>query len=382
MVAFHRVVIAAFHGRNSSSPRTPSGGFDRALAPLRGVLSWLAEAASATVQSATSNMTRKCPTALFSLTLLCSIAAVGCQQGQPGPTVRAGEIRSNPTKFSGLTVAIRGVVNSWELKQEGTFGNGYIFRDEYGDLLLVRTTNDLPKVGTELLVTGTVVTREEGADAAGQPIRTVFIAEAGRGRTGFGIDWQDSRTVLLIAIGSVLLLLLGLIVWASLRPETQAAGLTLPPGEGLSRPVLGDPGELPPDLVDQVTKTVPYEGGVVAYEKTRRMLPGVLTVMDGDRGQSSVPLYSNDGSNEVEIGRKSPDATRGIRIEDRTATLSRHQAWIKYLSGEDRFQIRNGDATNPTVLNGRQLDPHEIAELTDGSMLSMGAIKFRFAKQQ
>jgi hypothetical protein len=247
-------------------------------------------------------------------------------------------------------------------------------RDEYGDVMLVRTTNDIPALGTEWFLTGTIVQSADG----------LFLAEATRRRVGF--DWQDSRTILLIAIGAVLVLLLGLIVWASLRPEAPLTETRDPLNVGTFTSHPPSPGGADfsrlPDLSSDITKTVPLPGGgTVSYDKTRRLLPGMLMLMDGANEHSPIYLYSQDSTDQVEIGRKSPDVSSGIRIDDRTATLSRHQAWIKYLSAEDRFQIRNGTAANPTVLNGQRLAAQEVADLPDESTLSMGAVNFKFVKK-
>src|SRR5476649_1391098 len=77
------------------------------------------------------------------------LASSACQQAPPGGTVRVGDIRTDPAKFAGLSVWVRGVVQSEVPAENGEFGRGYVLRDRYADIILVRTTSEVPDPGTE-----------------------------------------------------------------------------------------------------------------------------------------------------------------------------------------------------------------------------------------
>jgi hypothetical protein len=118
----------------------------------------------------------------------------------------------------------------------------------------------------------------------------------------------------------------------------------------------------------------------VKVYKTTKVMPATLTVLDGEAETDVIHLYDHTGTGEVELGRESPEANSGIRIKDKTNTVSRRQATIQYLSSSKTFWLTNlaGLTSNPTVLNGRELGENESAELSDGDTVIFGALKARF----
>jgi hypothetical protein len=114
--------------------------------------------------------------------------------------------------------------------------------------------------------------------------------------------------------------------------------------------------------------------------KTSKVLPGRLIVIDNSNETDVIHLSDQSGRGEVEIGRDSPDATGGIRIKDKTNTLSRRQAKLTYDATKREFRLLNliGDSGNPSSINGRLMHEAESVVLSDGDVLTMGNVELKF----
>lgn len=119
---------------------------------------------------------------------------------------------------------------------------------------------------------------------------------------------------------------------------------------------------------------------VKAY-KTTKVLPGRLVVLDGGRETDVIHLSDQNGRGEIEIGRDAPDVSGGIRVKDKTNTLSRRQGKLIYDAAKREFTYLNlvGDEGNATVYNGRALRQNEAVVLSSRDVLAMGNVELMFA---
>ena len=143
---------------------------------------------------------------------------------------------------------------------------------------------------------------------------------------------------------------------------------------------------------EETTKTAdgsqPAQEGVDEYRtvrvyKTSKVLPGTFVVMENGHETDTVFLSDQSGKGEIEVGRDSPDVRGGIRIKDSTNTLSRHQARIVYTAETREFLLTNlaGTESNPTIVNGQELQENQSVVLQSGDMVTMGSVQLRFNKK-
>ena len=137
---------------------------------------------------------------------------------------------------------------------------------------------------------------------------------------------------------------------------------------------------LPPTpivLEDRAEETADY--------RTTKILPGKLIVLADRNGtEETEMIYLTDpsGRGEVEIGRESPDATGGVRIKDKTNTVSRRQARLVYSAQTAEFWLVNlaSKDSNATVINGRRMANQETVLLGNDDILEMGTIQLKFCQ--
>ena len=309
---------------------------------------------------------------------------------------------------------------------------GYYLKDRYGRRLLVRTTAPLPGITTEIQVTGVAekdadtgeiylsettrnpvsspaspsaspttqpdpkleqmraavssaqqaiaATDWTSATAAITRLKTLDpaapqVAELERALAD-GKDHERSQQVVLWVIGIGVLALAGAAIVLYRRKQKGADG---EPGSAIF------PWE-------ETTKTAdgsqPAQDGVDEYRtvrvyKTSKVLPATFVVMENGQETDSVFLSDQSGKGEIEIGRDSPDVHGGIRIKDATNTLSRRQARIVYTAETREFLLTNlaGTESNPTIVNGQELQENQSVVLQSGDMVTMGSVQLRFNKK-
>lgn len=321
-------------------------------------------------------------------------------------------LRQNFTaKYRNEAVLVKGWVAS-ERRVTSRSYRGFYLKDRFGDFLLVRTTEPLPGINEELEVVGVALRDADTGD--------IFLTETSRKviPTGAEValeaerqqreqerkdlerkiaeqevqqqaeqqrmaeearreaDANRQRTYLItgIAIAAVVLVAVALLLMRR-RPELVVEHA--PTWEPPSPPVGGDTLQEP--------LSAPMGGGIDDYKtvkvyKTTKVLPGRLVVMENRKESDIIHLTDQSGRGEIEIGRDSPDVTSGIRIKDRSNTLSRRQARLVYSAPSREFKLVNlaGDHSNPTVVNGRQMEDQESVVLKDGDLLTMGSVEMKF----
>lgn len=388
------------------------------------------------------------------LALVC-VQAVSAQTPAPGPTT-VGNLKERLKVAGGkLDVVVEGIVHSHVDTPDSSNVKGYYLRDVKGDLVLVRTTRDLPFPNTRLTIRGiamvdreqafkntpfiledtrdvpepdtltltkradSTVTRtpeyDKGVNAGPTPGGTVVAGEktgpppAGGGA---GVTVTDPpppvkdpglmarlQAMQPATIGLFAVLGVGLIVGAFVLLSRRKPA---PATEPWQNPYLSSPPPAVSDPADMLRPTVsagapvagpsPSVNGhqpavtleeyktVKAY-KTTKVLPGRLVVLDGGRETDVIHLSDQNGRGEIEIGRDAPDVSGGIRVKDKTNTLSRRQGKLIYDSAKREFTYLNlvGDEGNATVYNGRALRQNEAVVLSSRDVLAMGNVELMFA---
>ena len=356
----------------------------------------------------------------------CLLAVAFLAATLPAQTrVSVSDLRARFDKrYKNEQVSIRGWVESRRRVSSRTF-KAYYLRDQEGSLILVRTTSDLPRTTSEIVVTGIALRNADSEE--------LYIAETRRDAAGAekpgasqaasSAPAEESQPIPLqhVAIGTgvlIFLVLLRSFVRRKSKPAPdgnvniprQASYLPpihLPtprprrpkeeprpswrreepqaprPAEEpkLARPVEEPKPAKPPEAPKPAPQSKPADDyKTVKVYKTTKVLPGKLIVLENRRETDAISLFDQSGRGEIEIGRESPEITVGIRIKDTTNTVSRRQALLLYLPDTRQFKLQNlaGSASNPTIINGREMSEKECVALSDGDILLMGSVELKF----
>jgi hypothetical protein len=241
----------------------------------------------------------------------------------------------------------------------------YYLRDRYLDVIAVKTTDKLPDLKSEYRVTGVAQ-----LDAA---TREVFILEKSRvaivppSAPPPPPPPPPANYTLLIAIGAAVVVLIVIAVLLMRRQKPTGVPTASADGAAVSLPASA--------AIDDFKTVKVY--------KTTKVLPGTLVVMEGGKETDIIYLSDQSGRGEIEIGRDSPDAAGGIRIKDRTNTVSRRQARLVYSADTRDFRVVNlaTEHSNPTTVNGKPLAENEGVLLSDGDTVGMGSLEVKFRKR-
>jgi pSer/pThr/pTyr-binding forkhead associated (FHA) protein len=135
----------------------------------------------------------------------------------------------------------------------------------------------------------------------------------------------------------------------------------------------------PPPLPEGPAPTA-WEGGNVARagrppEGTLDVLPGRFALDDGDE-KVEIRIFRTAPGDRVEttIGREEGPAYRHIQLLD--STVSTKQAKLVFDKGS--YSIINYARTNPTRVNGEELEENASRRLLDGDRLEIGGISITY----
>jgi hypothetical protein len=241
---------------------------------------------------------------------------------------------------------------------------GYYLKDRYLDVILVKTTDQLPELKSEYQVTGVAQPDAASKETFILEKQRVAIPQTPPAAPPPPPAPPSRNYRPLIAIGAVVLVLVGIAIWLMRRQRSTAA-----PTDG------AEASPPPPAAIDDFKTVKVY--------KTTKVLPGTLVVLEGGRETDIIYLSDQSGRGEVEIGRDSPDASGGIRIKDRTNTVSRRQARLVYSANTGVFRVVNlaTEQSNPTTVNGKAVAANESVALSDEDTLGMGSMELKFRKR-
>lgn len=300
-------------------------------------------------------MTNRQTTALSFAVLFLSAAVLPAQE------IKIGDVKRG--NYNNEKVSVSGEVVPGPDVATGTV-QAYYLKDRYLDVIAVKTTDKLPDLQSKFQVTGVAQ-----LDAA---TKEVFILEQQRVAIvpppQLPTPQQPPPTNynLLIVIGAAVLALVAIAVLLMRRQKS--TGLPAASADGAAD-------SLPTSAVDDFKTVKVY--------KTTKVLPGTLVVMEGGKETDIIYLSDQSGRGEIEIGRDSPDADGGIRVKDRTNTVSRRQARLVYAADTRDFRVVNlaTEQSNPTTVNGKPLAWNESVLLADGDIVGMGSLEVKFRKR-
>lgn len=115
--------------------------------------------------------------------------------------------------------------------------------------------------------------------------------------------------------------------------------------------------------------------------KTMKFIPGKLEIISGDdKGKTFlISGYPTPEGSIVTIGRDNVTGDRKfahIQLDKRFQTVGRKQAELIYKSG--KLYARNVGETNPTQVDGNELQVGQMAEVSPGSVIRTGELEFKY----
>lgn len=291
-------------------------------------------------------------------------------QAQQPLDVTVQELMNNPDLWLDRVVRIEGTVlrHVDDLRDNRTF----VLRDRFGSNITVRTTSILPDNNTTITVRGTFT---EGIIAG---TRTYYISEVSRGSTQSEDLWL---TIALIALGVIILILIIILLIKYFgkspipipepKPTPTPEPTPTPTPTPTPRPTPTLNPSTPPIMVDNPTIKI-----FGTHDKTIRILPGRLSILEGIEGQKEIKFLSppNSRNNEFTFGRN-PGRTYS-HFQLKSPTVSREQA--KILISRDTYTLINYSQANPTAVNGEPLGVNDSYQLNSGDVISMGEVSLRF----
>jgi len=280
------------------------------------------------------------------LGLLLVIGLFGCVSYPNTPLlVKTSDINNNPLNYDQHFISVKGTVTANGTQPSLQLG-WYDLADETGTIAIL-TTPDVPKVGDEFWVSGTVIyaTKVVGA-------RTLSIVLQEKERIKMGLNYPLIIGIVVVVAVALIALYFLLIrrkkpVYEPIKKEEYI------PERRPSEPYI------PEAKVSKKTQeTVIEEEGLVEGA------PALLIIKSGRKSGATFPLRKK----VINMGR---DSSNEIVIDDPKS--SRQHAKIK-LEG-DNFVIYDLASSNGTFVNGEKITS---VKLNDGDEIKIGDTVFAF----
>jgi len=280
------------------------------------------------------------------LGLFLVIGLFGCVSYPNTPLlVKTSDINNNPLNYDQHFISVKGTVTANGTQPSLQLG-WYDLADETGTIAIL-TTPDVPKVGDEFWVSGTVIyaTKVVGA-------RTLSIVLQEKERIKMGLNYPLIIGIVVVAAVALIALYFLLIrrkepVYEPIKKEEYI------PERRPSEPYI------PEAKVSKKTQeTVIEEEGLVEGA------PALLIIKSGRKSGATFPLRKK----VINMGR---DSSNEIVIDDPKS--SRQHAKIK-LEG-DNFVIYDLASSNGTLVNGEKITS---VKLNDGDEIKIGDTVFAF----
>ncbi|MCX8095740.1 MAG: FHA domain-containing protein [Caldisericia bacterium] len=282
---------------------------------------------------------------LVMLALLLVIGLIGCVSYPNTPLlVKTSDINNNPLNYDQHFISVKGTVTANGTQPSLQLG-WYDLADETGTIAIL-TTPDVPRVGEEYWVSGTVLyaTKVVGA-------RTLSIVLQEKERIKMGLNYP--LLIGGIVIGALVIALLYIFLIRRRKPVYEPIKKVEPRGYVPEKKV-EKTGET---FVSEPKVSKKYEETVIE-EETLEGAPAILVVKSGKKGGATFPLKKK----VINLGRESGNE---VVIDDNKA--SRQHAKIKLEN--DKFIIYDLASTNGTFVNNQKITS---TELNDGDEIKIG----------
>lgn len=314
---------------------------------------------------------------------------------------RVTEIQRARQSYINEVVEIRGFVT--QLGEEATSTRFFFLKDDWGGIIKVRTSREVPEVGRRYAITGPVGQDPRTLDlylseesrvaldstASGAP-GVMTGAPVGAAPAGGGVatapaaasepaavdlaprPWWENKGLLAVAIALGLLfvgIVIALVVLLTGRKKTRprTSDFTM----AASLPV--EPAPAPQQVIEgrTIKMHAPPPG-------TLKLLPGWLEVTAGDETVKEIRFYrlKGEAAAETTFGRAS--GRPYVHIQLKPMTVSSRQAKIAFDGATPKLTNYASNESNPTRHNGRDLGVNESVVLGESDSVEMGEVHFKF----
>jgi len=342
-----------------------------------------------------------------------AIIAIGCVFAIASlvvsPALAQTEIRdivNNPGKYSDSEVKVVGAV-SRHISSGGdeTGTKNFMLQADSGQEIRIRTTDQPPEIGSRVSIQGLVtISPINRAPIVIEQVRQ-SVGESSEGGSSADALRDGFSTTTIILIFGLGALVIAVLIYFGYAAQDEPTRPTPTPADGapsssggsgsssLSDTEIGaaDGGggsaeqrfksESSSSQGDSDSSSGPETLKFKAPPKTMKFIPGRLVVAAGpDQGKEfRIAGHPTPEGNVVTIGRAEVEGERAfahIQLGDTYRTVSRMQAEI--IQQDDTILLRNKSDTNPTMVNGEQVEAETTVELEDGDMIRMGEMMLRY----
>jgi hypothetical protein len=296
------------------------------------------------------------------LSLLCLTAlvlSVGLVLPARAAQVWISDILAQPQRYWNTTVTVVGQVQAVAANPAGTTRGAYTLLDDSCPNPLTIRTTDLPPVGRNYSVTGTIIQDPANANAP-------LMKEISRQEPGM----SSMIKYILIGAAAVFLILIIILIVVLAKPKQKAPAMeTIRPMSPPSGPApdLGRTTKIPPSAT--MPAAAPSGGGRTQVFVS---LGADIVVDKGPDKGKEFTLHKQVTS----IGRP---GSRKNDIELNDDTVSKEQSSVYYDGSKKEFSIANESMTNPTKVNGQSISGPIV--LDNEAVIEMGRSVLRFRKQ-
>ena len=363
-------------------------------------------------------MTRRTHIAVIIVLLAFCASWLGAQSDSLQP-MRIAAIKASPATYLNERVRIDGFVT--QFVDAGSKSTSFFYlKDDWGAVMKVRTSKEAPSVGKRYSIEGPVgldprskdlyvseesrlelfkpveptvtlnqqkmpspPTTASGSDVstdsatAGQvsPSNATQSAAGGSPTTTStppikAADSGGGWLPIYLAIGGAVVLILAAAIFLMLRSrreETPTAEYGIPAASYVEPPP-------PPEQVIE-GKTIKLHA---PPPNTVKLLPGWFEVTAGDDVVKQIRFYklSGDRGSETTFGRATGRPYAHIQLK--APTVSSRQAKISFDNGAAKLTNFASAESNPTKVNGRELDVNESVDLSESDHVEMGEVSLLF----
>jgi hypothetical protein len=303
---------------------------------------------------------------LFVLFLFFAGFSVCLSYPQDPLLVKTADINANPINYDGKFLAVKGQVTATGTQPSLQIG-WYDLADETGTIAIFTTASEVPVVGQELWVSGTITNQTK---IVGQRSISCFLQEKMKEKIGGGLPILPI-VVGVLAVGIIIVLLV-LLMKPKGKPQYQPVGQPyVQPGRPMAPPPPPPP-YAPPAPKSSATMMEPPKAShksssetFVAEDNNEPVL-AYMIVKSGSRSGTNFSLKKS----VVKLGR---DPGNDIVVDDKKS--SREHAKLKLEDG--KFVLYDLASSNGTYVNGTKVTNQS---LMDGDEVQIGDTVLVFKK--
>jgi len=280
--------------------------------------------------------------------------------------VKIRDIKQSLLKYENEVVTIVGSIHKY-VEHDKKTTNFYRLRDNWGETVLVRTSQELPDFDKRWAVTGVVSVEPNGTMYVSETSRIEVAAEktpppAPAPSKPARESLDPVLKYLIIAAVTIFVILVVILVSMMIKRLKT------------SEPTVTE--TFNPAPIDDVGKTVVMKK---APPGTLKLLPGKFIVLKGEEVHKEIrfQIPKDQTKKEFTFGRQEiPDQNPYGHIQLKEGSVSRLHAKVIYTP--DGVSLVNYSTVNPTTLNTTSLAENETVNLKDGDIITMGAVEFKY----